>query len=105
MIKIPTKVTTPHGLEIEGTVWRWLGLQIDAAAGTAQVVLCGYPSREVADLAGTPQAKLPLAEVRVPVSGADFLQIAAAVAPYLNAAIYGHVRDKVPMFVGSEDIG
>lgn len=110
MLRVTEEYTTPHGLAVAGTVWRWLGLQIDVR-GTIQVVFGAYPSLEIAALVGTRDERPPLAESQMTVTGADFLQVVGspvadglARGDDLTAAIYAHARAKVELFANAEDV-
>jgi hypothetical protein len=110
MLLVSAPVTTPHGLSVTGTVWRWLGLSIDPAGGAAVVVLCAYPTAEIASAAGTPTAKPALVEERYEIRGADFLAVASRLeAPTgagkpLSQVVYDHFRATVPRFAGAADV-
>lgn len=109
MLKLNTPYTTPQGLSLTGTVWRWAGLSIDAQTMNAVVVLAGYPSAEIARAAGTPDAKQPFVERRFNVGGDVFglLALSPAVGPTtsdaINALVYGFVKT-LPEFAGAEDV-
>lgn len=110
MLKVPEAYETPHGLTVTNSVWRWLGIQIDVR-GTIAVAFAAYPSKDIADLVGTPDEKPPLAETRMTVQGADYLMVVGALVNAglargadLTAAIYAHARAKVPMFADAEDV-
>ncbi len=112
MLKLNTTHTTPHGLDVQGTVWRWRGLQIDAT-GTIVVTLLAFGSKELADLMGAGQEageRQPLDEGRLVIERQDFLAVAGAnppgnnLAERISYAIYAHARAKVPTFADAEDV-
>lgn len=108
MLKINTTIETPHGLSVSGTIWRWIGLSIDAAVGQAQIVLCCYPSVEIANLVGTSNAKPPLMEERYGIGGFEFLTIVgndsegSNLSERVSNAIYRHLKAVVAKFVDAD---
>ena len=110
MLLLNTPVATPFGLDVSGTVWRWLGLQIDAGGGQIVVAMGAYPSVAIAAAAGTPAAKPPLVEERYSITGADFAAVvlSAPVGPTLSDvvshAIYAHIKSTVAKFADAADV-
>lgn len=110
MLRLNTPIETRFGLSVSGTVWRWIGLQIDPGSGQAVIVLGAYPSIEIAAQVGTPAAKPPLEEQRYGVAGLDFGRVVMSepVGPTLSDAvshaIYAHIQATVPLFAGAEDV-
>lgn len=123
MLKRTDAITTNFGLTLTDTVWRWLGESADIL-GSGQIVLGMFADLASAQLydardangnllpvgTGPADRKIPLGELRVPVSGAAFAAMIAQDYPGANLserltkAIYTTVRQLSPDFANAVDV-
>lgn len=101
-LQLSAPFDTPFGITIQGTYWRWVGLQADMVRGAASVVLRPFASRAAAF--AVPPASPVGPDRQYALTGVDlYTALPAAVVDGLNDSIYAYIRARDDFFKDAVD--
>jgi|SRR5579883_2593999 len=104
-LTLPDNYTTPAGLTLANTYWRWVGLGIDVTTSNLNVTLYAYVSQDTFTA-----GKAPIGQRSYTVTGTDFaaLVMAAPTGSTLSDAvsnpIYSYVTANDPLFANATGV-